>query len=236
MLDATINILIDPTYTPPKEKKSVIRDYAAPHYVTEIQPDIIANLSDKIKNRYNHIDVKKQIREIFDALINNLKQVSSNIESAIVKFVSYVEILDIPQSKLVKQENSNEYHYGIGGNKYRAILVDIINSCDDLNDETTLLLARLTDIYFLRRFLDKDYITNAIVFTGALHSQHYIEILVGYFNFKITHTAYSLIDDMDKLTIETKKRVNNNEVFMELFYPPELYQCSDITHFPKNFE
>ena len=85
--------------------------------------------------------------------------------------------------------------------------------------------------------MDKDYITNAIVYSGAFHSDNYIKILLQNFNFKITHVAYSSITNMNSLTNEVKTRLEkiNKRGLADLFNPPELIQCSDITHFPKNF-
>lgn len=90
------------------------------------------------------------------------------------------------------------------------------------------------DIYFLRRFLDKDYITNAITYTGSAHSNTYINILVKDFGFKITHASYSKIPDIDELNNIVKRTINSNDLG-EYLYPPIQSQCSDVTHFPENF-
>lgn len=88
-------------------------------------------------------------------------------------------------------------------------------------------------MYFLRRFLDKDYITNSISYTGGLHSMTYIHTLVKYFDFKITHTSYSkyIIKDINQ-------KIKNMELgpeYYAIFMRPIKYQCSDITNFPDNF-
>ncbi len=86
----------------------------------------------------------------------------------------------------------------------------------------------------MRRFLDKDYITNAITYTGSAHSCTYIEILTQEFDFVITHTSYSTISDLSELNrvVKTKKSTELDEIF----YPPILNQCSELSNFPKNFE
>ena len=238
MLDTTINIFMDPSIISSKEKKSLfIRDLSY-HYTINIEPEIIANLSNKIKNRYNYTDVQKKINIIFDDLIIQLKQLSNDTGNSIDKIIEYINILATPfrQLTMYKNEKNNvEYNYDIPGKKRRMIMLEILNICEDLHYQLVYLFARLTDIYFLRRFLDKDYITNAIVFSGAYHSEDYIEYLVKYFDFKITHVAYALDKNIDELNKMTKDRLTNNETITDIFYPPELYQCSDITHFPKNF-
>ena len=45
--------------------------------------------------------------------------------------------------------------------------------------------ATLSFPYFLRRFLDKDYITKNIVYTGFIHTIEYLYFLVKHYDFKI---------------------------------------------------
>ena len=51
----------------------------------------------------------------------------------------------------------------------------------------------LIDLYIINRFITKDYITNAVIYSGALHSSQYLLLLVKYFNFKVTHIYNSEI-------------------------------------------
>ena len=97
-----------------------------------------------------------------------------------------------------------------------------------------LFFAGLMDLFFLRRFLDKDYITNGIVYTGKAHSEFYILSLVKYFNFKVTHTAYSSLPNMDKLT-ETIKAQPNIDGLFKLLNPPIMSQCIHADVFPELF-
>ena len=106
------------------------------------------------------------------------------------------------------------------------------------------------DLYFLRRFLDKDYITNGIVYSGALHSADYINILVNLFNFKITHTAYAVTNNIVELNDIVKSYDPFSEKNKSLEYTAILFgtedlflpfgyksiQCSDIAKFPPNFK
>ena len=90
------------------------------------------------------------------------------------------------------------------------------------------------DVFFLRRFLDKEYITNAASYTGAYHSWTYIDILVKDFEFKITHAAYSKYNDLDELNAFVKKA--NMKEISGVFLEPIRNQCSDLEGFPKEFE
>ena len=237
MLDITIQIFMDTSYKLPADKKPHIRESNFSYYTSEIEPDIVINLLNKIKNRYNHKDIQKIINDIFDNLMEELKKLSDDIGLVIEKFEDYIKILSINNpNTLIKDEKTGEYNYGFTGYKLRSMTFDTINKCEELHATTMEIFYKLTDLYLLRRFLDKDYVTNGIVFSGAAHSLNYIAILLGYFNFKITHVAYAPIGNINDLNKETKKRISKNENIEDLFYPPELYQCSDITHFPKNFE
>jgi hypothetical protein len=46
-------------------------------------------------------------------------------------------------------------------------------------------LSLLTDIYTVRRILEKNYIKNVITYTGAAHTDNLTNIFVNYFDFKI---------------------------------------------------
>jgi len=100
----------------------------------------------------------------------------------------------------------------------------------------------LMDIFSLRRFLDKSYITNAITYTGSAHSLNYIMILVKYFDFKITHADYynemAMTMTLDKLNkfIAELPDYSEVEVLNKYLYPPQLQQCIDMSKFPDDFE
>lgn len=92
----------------------------------------------------------------------------------------------------------------------------------------------MTDIYLLRRFLDKNYVTNAIVCNNASQSVVTIGNLCNRFDFRITHCAYSSMNDLTT-EIKTRLKKNPDSHIDDLFFPPTYTQCSDITHFPKIF-
>jgi hypothetical protein len=90
----------------------------------------------------------------------------------------------------------------------------------------------------LRRFLDKNYITNGIVYAGAAHIATFVSILVKEFNFKITHVAKSKFDNIEQLEkeiINSGGNFENVSRIMELLDVFNSKQCSDISTFPKNF-
>ena len=113
---------------------------------------------------------------------------------------------------------------------------EFINRCDELGETIDRLIlqifSRLTDLFFIRRFLDKDYITTAITYTGSFHSVNFVNLLVSLFDFKITHFSYSDIQNLNKLNEIAKNDINKLNYVL---HPPKLIQCSDINNFPDDF-
>lgn len=192
-------------------------------------------LTNKIRNKYKYADVKKVMNSLIDITVKNFYSVIDELESTIKEFDAYADQLEKTSNKLIKDANTSYvYNYGLSTFTVREMIINIANKVESLVDEKFIeFFARFTDIYFLRRFLDKDYITNAIVYSGALHSNTYISILIKYFNFRITHVSYSKISDMNKLTNEIKKRSLMD--MQELVLPIKFQQCSDMSHFPSDF-
>ena len=134
-------------------------------------------------------------------------------------------------------ETDEESTQGMGIADQIRISGDILASLWIIAERLLGTGARIVDIYMLRRFLDKSYITNAISYTGAAHSANYVEILMRDFGFKITHAAYSSMGttDMQALNAEIKRRLDAKESIYNLFVALPLQQCSDLTSFPENF-
>ena len=201
----------------------------------ELDVSAIEYLANKIKTSYQHNDVKKIMLKLIDESIENFKTSIKEIDDAIKKFNEYLKKIHNNKSKLLNNTNTAYlYSYGLSEFTIRKMIVDIVNTVENIfNEKFIEFFARFTDIYFLRRFLDKDYITNAIVYTGAMHSNMYVNILVKYFDFRVTHASYSKIKDMDKLNKEIKTR--SQMEIQELILPDIFQQCSDLTEFPTGF-
>lgn len=193
-------------------------------------------ISNKLKQKYKHSQVKTSMNRLINEMVRKFKDTINYINETIKRFDGYIDIVSTSSRKLVKDKNTDYiYVYGISQYSMRKMLFDIVNTVEMLIDEKYVeFFARFTDIFFLRRFLDKDYITNAIVYSGAMHSNTYIHILVNEFNFKITHASYSLYTNMDKLNNEIKQK--SLMEIQPLILPPTLIQCSNMEKFPKKFE
>ncbi len=227
-LDKTIVILDSNPQELQNEKLPLIKQYKG------FESQTIERIVKKIRQSYSHPDIKKVLISYFNEYIDKLDDLSKEIQITIDSFIKDELLIRNNYGKLTLDKN-NRYGYGIDPVTHRGIIVDIVNRCEMLYSECIRVFARLTDVYFLRRFLDKDYITNGIVYSGASHSETYIKILVSDFNFKVTHYAYSTIPNIEDLNKEIKKLADDNKDITFILNPTYLYQCSDITNFPEKF-
>jgi hypothetical protein len=192
----------------------------------------ITDLINKIKLKYDNDNIKQFINIIIDndivkyldEYIEKAKKIRNTIATDINKFDENYEklfIKNIGKFKIAMYQNDEE----------------IIKRYDeqDIYMNTLLLLkcfCGITDAYFLRRFLDKQYIKHAIVYTGGLHSMYFIKKL-SELDFKITHA--SVYNKNFKNINNDIKNIKDIEDMKELFNPLKKSQCSDITNFPKHF-
>ena len=176
----------------------------------------------KIKNKINNEQVKNKLHKYLDLFYNNIK----NTKLITQKFVNnvnkindyYIKIEEFNLDQLIKKV-------------YNPLLKLKENYIYNYWDPQSVLLM---DLYFLRRFLDKDYIKNAILYCGSLHSIDIIYILVNEFNFKITHTTSNLDNLNKKIKNNNYKDILYNGL-QALINNKTIIQCSDISLFPKNF-
>ena len=175
----------------------------------------------KIKNKINIINVKTILNNYLDLFYNNLK----NIKKITTPY--YNEIVKITNNyEKLEDSNINEYIKKI----YNPIFKLNYKYMFDFNSQLVLLM----DLYFLRRFLDKDYIKNAILYCGADHSISIIYILVNHFKFKITHSTSNINNINKKIKNNDYINVIHNG-YLTLINNKYIQQCSDISSFPKNF-
>jgi len=192
------------------------------------------HLITKIKNDYHHDNIKKKIRSIIN---NELKISFNNFFDAANKLDTYLvnnsEKISYPSNKLYDMGDLGaNYGYPERHKRYTAnMLWQLWNMYNKFWGHFQL---NIMDTYFLRRFLDKEYITNAITYTGSAHSVNYVYILVKYFGFKITHSSYMKYDT--KKSTEIIKKAKNSDSIEVLFYPIKLIQCSNLSNFPSMFK
>jgi hypothetical protein len=170
----------------------------------------VNRLAYKIRNSYANPNVKGPVVEMFDFGIEGLMQLVRSIESLIKNIVD-----DATDSEIIEQ-------------------IEIIL------ERYFWIYASLVDAFFLRRFLDKNYITNTIVYAGGNHVIRDIYLLVKFFDFKITHLAYDPkkygIEKINQLVKKTGSAYKIRELFYDLSKQTgQEAQCSRLDSFPKNF-
>ena len=196
--------------------------------------DIFSNLIYKIKNIYNNDKVHKILVSEFDSyLIPLYEKFIESIKKTLVDFTDMKHTIEKLQYRKVNIDYGSIYH--IPYNILRSMEYTIDIDINKLSLTYTSLHAKIVDYYMMRRLLDKDYITNSLSYTGAAHSVHIMKFLLQHFNFKITHMAKSPDIDLNKVKMDIINTKNENTA-QQYVFPPDDYQCSDLTNFPKNFE
>ena len=192
----------------------------------------------KIRERYNNPDIKKKLED-------NFNYISHLITTAKDFCFELVNQLEKNKKNIIVDDFILHYHKCIQTFDYGDNFCDnldfikyIVKTQYLLSHTLVILFANIMDIYFLRRFLDKNYIKHAIVYTGAAHSLNYLQHLLTMHDFKITHTSYSLQPNIETLNkhLEKFNNISDKREYEKNFYPPKLIQCSDLSLFPKNFE
>lgn len=187
----------------------------------------IESLIYKLKYKYIYLDVKKVINSILNNEIYNDFKNILNYTSLLIKII---------------ENNVFNIEHNININIIYT-LDEIKNLIKIIVDEYQKIVSKITDLYFIRRFLDKSYINKAFVYAGASHTIMYIYVLIKYFNFSITH--YSFIkDDVNKIIDELKKlqrfeiELKGSTLELYRYFIPyvnnKVVQCSNISTFPSD--
>ena len=73
------------------------------------------------------------------------------------------------------------------------------------------MYSLFTDIYLLRRILDKNYVNKCIIYSGRQHSLNYIYFLIKYYSFEIVKIYHS--EEKDINIIIYGKNSNDEKIF-----------------------
>ena len=185
----------------------------------------LKNLLDKILYGYNNKDVQKVVQTIVKNVLNN-------------DFAELFEDIDYTLKIVEDSIKFLEEHSKIDNMVLKNILLlDVVK----MNDQFLKIISQITDLYFLRRLLDKGYITKALIYSGLAHSLNIIFILVKYFDFNIQFIAEKKhgnsvsqieqkIKKMDNY-IYPIKNIQQNDIMAKHFLKKNLNQCLDLTGF-----
>ncbi len=206
-----------------------------PEKIKEINKVIINKILenhkyDKVKKVFNNY-VNTTTKEQFNLMFNSLEDFYKYLQEIKNTLNNYGELAQVVPTV---DYATKSYNYWQEDSYYVKIVSTIVEKVIIISDIKQDIMVSLVDLYFLRRFLNKDYITNGLSYTGALHSQFYIYMLVKYFDFKVTDASYCS-EDISKINSLIKKE-SSSYIMSKFFYPPKFNQCSDLTGFPPLFE
>lgn len=182
--------------------------------------NIFENLLDKIMNKYNNIDNKQKINKFLETnfykKIKYTNELITNLKTKLNEYSINIENSNKKNKYVVCNKNKKDYEkyiyeYSFYKTKeYYDIKYEINNKCSEIKEQVDIIKLTIMDCYFLRRFLDKDYITNNIVYTGFIHTIEYLYFLVKYYDFKIIE-----MDDKNSYTIKELNNIikNNNSIY-----------------------
>jgi hypothetical protein len=142
----------------------------------------------KIRNRYNNKNIKKKINKIIKSDILSRIKKYNNMHKKNMKLLNDIEGSIIPN--YIMNNHPEDPNYGMRFDHRITMLYLIYKNYNYLINLYMDINVLMMDVYFLRRFLDKDYITNAVVYTGAHHSLNYIYYLMKDFNFKLVNYSH----------------------------------------------
>lgn len=194
------------------------------HYMNRLNENI-----DKIRQNQIKTIYKKTQEYYLNKIINEYN--NEKIKLYINDFIEYQNIDNLSEyNKIMIKIHRMIYYY-----KSRLDNTDSVNELilffNSLSDIITDIYTLYTDVYFLRRFLDKNYIQNAITYCGRQHAINYIYFLVKYCKFNITkiYNSNDLSIDyiMDKIneTYDLRKVYN---LFLKKGEKP--IQCIDYLY------
>lgn len=201
----------------------------------DTKTDFIENIFEKLFNRYSDDNVKDKLLNE-SHIVKLIKQLLENIYEHIKELritINDIRTNYVPANVLTKG-HFNEFNYGTDHKTHIETASKLVTTFYDIDYEILCMYAYIIDVYFMRRFLDKSYINNGILYAGAMHCANCLHILVKQFGFEITHVSYADCD-IDTLHRIIKENEFSNE-FSKHFMRPTFSQCVDMTHFPKKFE
>lgn len=180
----------------------------------------------KILNKYENKEIQIIINKIYNECF--IKNIHNAIDHS-------KELLD-----LINQNIRKMYENYDDKEKYIDIVKLIYIKFQENQRIILHLTCLITDLYFLRRFLDKTYIKNGIIYTGLAHFADLTYLLIKYFNYELTHIYYTKdIKNIDKVSelktdnlLYIKILLQKFTMYNELF---QITQCVNLIHFPKDF-
>lgn len=193
--------------------------------------------------KYNHNTNKTNINKYFDT---NYLENSENL----IKFLEeFIEKLNKISKRINDQNNKQEIniddivltdklkdkrvYYGINKIEYESDYNYIFGSIEKIEVIIAKLGCVFMDCFFLRRLVEKNYISKSIVYTGAYHSAVYIWFLVKNYDYMIDEYQYLNYEMLGNKEPNNKlekiiNKTNNYEQLFVYLIPKKFTQCIKI--------
>ena len=225
-------------------KKNIIREnnQNRKNNIIEDANEVSNYLFNKLKHVYTNENVKNKINDFLQIhlkkYINDLNNNSTKIKKI---FLFYENFFNKPTSKKINYKGEYQFLYILLPHIKRDFFYELDNILHLIDKTIKNFFAMIMDMYFLRRFLDKNYIKTGIVYTGYGHTANYIKYLIRDFNFNITHITLNVSRQLNLKKSEYIKYLNkkiksiDNEDINKYILPNSLLQCIDLSDFPNNF-
>lgn len=186
----------------------------------------------KLLYGYKHADVKRLITARVDRYFGMLKDFTDMIDDFAKLLAEYGQYIDAHPVTFYGDNGIRDDMTIEDRVKWNS---DIAFSFNQLTNQIMIAGVGITDCYLLRRVLDKDYVTNAITYTGGSHTVNYVNALVGDFGFTVTNISATPADSVTELNRTIKERLSKGDIITDLLVPIPYSQCSDLTDFPLRF-
>lgn len=219
--------------------------------ITKIITDLeqfyeLLNSTTPIKIKKIEKDLKKKYKSkvISKYLLNKMlfKYKNINIKNILVPPILFLLNKYLKESiKLLhrllylqkKRNNVQSLHFSLEDTlHYTNNIYQLKETFENISIYTEEFHCLYYDLFTLRRLLDKEYITHAIIYTGGSHSINYIYFLIKYFDFNITHASY-IDKNINFKEIHNIIRKKESPDQIRYIFEHDRYQCSDISSFPE---
>lgn len=193
------------------------------------------NYFKKSINRYENTENKKKINSYLNneipGFFGAIFEIINYLIDAIEKYKKSTENVNYYSLRCIDNDTVRGHYFEDAIPFVANVHINIIK----LGNLIVNLFAFLTDIVYFRRLLDKEYITNSIVYTGAKHGAHHIYFLIKYYDFKITHYDKGKFDKKFIDDIKKSKLIYETDILCR-FESKNITQCTDMSKFPENFQ
>jgi hypothetical protein len=187
--------------------------------ISEKIDNLEANTTEIKKNKSNVYDINDSKQKYYLNKIIN-KYENESIEKKINSFLltHCYRLLTAIRNDINHMQDRINYHLLTNLDDFKEIL-------DNLGLNILRLYSLYTDVYLLRRILDKNYIRKCVIYAGNAHSVNFIFFLVKFLNFKIITIHNSLEKDLNKLTEKIKNETTSSNTFKLFLLDKVNIQC-----------